>query len=336
MIDTQSDFSASFLADCAGVFGKQTADRIATLLWKNLHGYKITPECTALVADATNPNEYYLKQFLAIKMIKGLSEKSLRRYKGDVLTFFRYVTKAVPDIETNDIRYFLAIKAQESVSKVTLNNYLLSLRSFFGTLADEGHITKDPTRRIERIKEEKTVKKPFSGEDIEKLREAFKDCPRERAILEVALSTGCRVGELSNMDRDDVDGRKITVTGKGNKQRIVFLNDAAEFALKRYLSGRTDTEKALFVGRAHNSANAVGRLAHGRIEQIFRETGEKVGIDKCHPHRLRRTCATSALRNGMPIEQVSLMLGHEQIATTQIYARSEISDIEASHRKYVR
>ena len=168
------------------------------------------------------------------------------------------------------------------------------------------------------------------------MRDAFVADFRDRAILEMFLSTGCRVGELELMNRKDIEGNKLIVTGKGNKQRTVFLTAKAIYALKNYLASRTDDNEALFVGKRHNSKHVMQRLSHGRIEQIFREKGRELGIENCHPHRFRRTTATNALKNGMPMEQVSMMLGHENMSTTQIYAKSDLADLESSHKKYVR
>lgn len=333
---SKEDFERSFISECTVRFGKETADEIQFILSRNLEGYQMAKEIKALTTMSENPNQWYIEQFLAIKIIKGLSEKSIALYNASLRVFFRIITKDARDIITNDIRLFIAKKAGEGVSKVTINNYIACLRSFFSTLCDEGCIPKNPTARIDKLKTDSIVKKPFTGEEIEKLRKEFSAQPREKAILELLLSTGCRIGEIVGINRKDIKDNKIIVTGKGKKQRTVFLNAPAQFAIAEYLSTRTDNDDALFVGRAQNSDAKIKRLEKGRIEQIFRESGRRIGIEKCHPHRFRHTMATSALRHGMPIDQVSKMLGHSQLTTTQIYAKSEESDIENAHLKYVR
>lgn len=102
-----------------------------------------------------------------------------------------------------------------------------------------------------------------------------------------------------------------------------------------YENTRSDTNNALFVSKVKIKGE-YKRLEKGQIENIIRELGKDIGIENCHPHRFRRTMATDALRAGMPIEQVSLMLGHEELTTTQIYARSDESDVYQAHQKYVR
>lgn len=332
MADAKEELIVSFMAKCKECLNDVQAENISNILFICLNGYSVTKECNALSTNTVNPNEWYMKQFLAIKMIKGLSEKTLQFYKLTMLDLFKYVTKSVVDIEINDIRYYLALKIQNGVSKTTANNYLRNIKSFFGTLNSEGYIPRDPTRRIDCIKEEQKVKKAFSEMEIEMLRKEFSSKVREKALLETLLSTGCRVSELVSIDIDDMKDNVITVTGKGNKQRPVYLNSAAKFAIQEYLKTRSDENQALFVSQDKPHE----RLKKSRIEVIFRETGRKLGIENCHPHRFRRTMATKALVGGMPIEQVSRILGHNQLTTTQIYARSDDFDIQQAHKKYVK
>ena len=158
---------------------------------------------------------------------------------------------------------------------------------------------------------------------------------RLKAIIEFLLSTGCRVTEVENANRSDIKDDKLIITGKGNKQRYVYLNAQAKLALEKYENTRSDTNNSLFVSKVKIKGE-YKRLEKGQIENIIRELGKDIGIENCHPHRFRRTMATDALRAGMPIEQVSLMLGHEELTTTQIYARSDESDVYQAHQKYVR
>jgi len=336
MDNLSEQFSRELLMEARGFLGDEDIQRLREAVYRIIEGYQITKECTALSVDIASPNMWYLEQFIAIKMLKGLSKNSLKNYQNAILNLFSIVLKPVNQMCTNDIRYFLAVKAKNGCSKVTLNNYLRAFRSFFSTLQNEEYIQLNPTAKIDTIKEERVEKKPLSDMDVEKIRKYFSDKPREKAILEMLLSTGCRVSELVSLNRADVTDNKVIVTGKGNKQRPVYINATARFALMEYLKTRSDENEALFIGCRHGSHKEFARLDKGRIEQEFREAGNLLGIEKVHPHRFRRTMATNALRSGMPIEQVSRILGHEQLTTTQIYAKSEDSDIAAAHRKYVR
>lgn len=131
--------------------------------------------------------------------------------------------------------------------------------------------------------------------------------------------------------KTDVENDEILVFGKGGKERIVFLNAKAMFALENYLNSRKDEQPELFVGLKA----PYKPLQKSSVETIVRKLGGKAGVDNVHPHRFRRTAATLALNRGMPIEQVSQMLGHSKIETTTIYARSDLQNVKSSHKKYV-
>ena len=300
-----------------------------------LYDYDITKKENSLSTVVTTPNELYIRQFLAIKKVNGLSDRSLKAYKNELFLMFRFIDKPVQEITPNDIRYYLALeKTNKTLSNSYLDTKLRYMRSFFKTLRIEGLIPTDPTERISKIKTPKVIKKPFTDEEIEILRNEARKNLRTLAIFEFLCSTGCRVSEVESANRTDIENDKIIIHGKGDKQRYVYLNAKAILAINNYIKSRNDNHEALFIGYRHNCRNTYNRLSHGSIEAIIRKLGRAAGVENCHPHRFRRTMATQALRRGMPIEQVSLLLGHDQLTTTQIYARSEESDIQAAHKKY--
>lgn len=300
-----------------------------------LYDYDISKKEKALSTQVETPNEKYIKQFLAIKKVSGLGERTLKGYANELHCMCNFINKPIKEITTNDIRVYLAkTQMDRGVSNSYLDTKLRYMRSFFKTMRIEGYITTDPTEKIDKIKVPKVIREAFSEEELEILRkEASKDV-RTLAIVEFLCSTGCRVSEASNANRTDIDNGKVLITGKGNKQRYVYLNARAKLALKNYFNTRNDDLEAMFVSFKHNSKNQPQRLSFNTIEALIRELGRAAGVENCHPHRFRRTMATHALRRGMPIEQVSLMLGHEELTTTQIYARSDEADIQAAHRKY--
>lgn len=165
---------------------------------------------------------------------------------------------------------------------------------------------------------------------MEKSAAAARDA-REKAIIDILLSTGMRIGELHLMNRNDIEGDTVIVYGKGKKERYVYLNAKAQVSIAEYLKERDDDNEALFVAKQkpHRRVKIRG------FEIQLRELGRQVGVKDVHPHRFRRTAATQALNRGMPIEQVQQMLGHESIETTLIYAQSAQENVKASHKKYV-
>ena len=279
-------------------------------------------------------SEKALKQFqlfMVSKKIEGCTDRTLDFYSREIRNFGRAVQKPWEDVTADDIRYFIAEKAmRNNNSKTTQDNTLRILRSFFGWLASEEHIPKDPTRKIKKIRQEKRIKKPFTEVECEKLRNGAR-CQRERAIIELLLSTGMRVSELSGLNRNDIQGDQAIVYGKGEKERYVYLNAKAQVALELYLKERDDDNPALLVSEQAPHR----RLQISSIEATVRELGRELGIKDVHPHRFRRTAATLALNRGMPIDQVQQMLGHEQIATTLIYAQAAQETVKASHKKYL-
>jgi integrase/recombinase XerD len=216
-------------------------------------------------------------------------------------------------------------------NEVSLNNERRNISAFFGWMADNGYIDRNPVRRIEKIKEKKSVKKPLKDTEIEMLKRHARNDIRTIALIEVLLSTACRVSEVVGMNREDIDGDEIVVRGKGNKERVVFLNAKALVALDEYLQSRDDDNPALFVSmdEPHERLKASG------IEIILRRLGRECGIEKVHPHRFRRTSATQALNKGMDIEQIAQMMGHDSIETTKIYAKSSKENVKASHARYL-
>lgn len=294
---------------------------------KAIEEYEIQPKKNELMNVDVESSMRVLAIFLMSKKVEGMSEKSLKYYKSELTKFILSVNKPVESITTNDIRLFIARK---DCSNTTKDNTLRIIKSFFSWCTAEEYVPKNPSLRIKKINAEKVIKKPFSEIEVERLRNGARDV-RERAIIEILLSTGCRIGEIHGMDRADIEGDQMIVRGKGNKERYVFLNAKAIVAIENYLNTRDDDNPALFVSeqKPHN------RLKISGFETRLRELGRELGIKNVHPHRFRRTAATSALNRGMDIEQVQKMLGHSNIQTTLIYAQSAHENLKSSHKKYV-
>ena len=155
-------------------------------------------------------------------------------------------------------------------------------------------------------------------------------CDRDKAIVCLLLSTGCRISELCALNRGDVDfqNKQCAVLGKGNKERTVYLDSVASMILKRYLKSRTDFSQALFVGKGTE------RLTPGGVRFMMKTLEEDSGVENVHPHRFRRTLATNLLNRGMPIQEVAKILGHEKLDTTMMYAFVDEQNVKASYCKY--
>ena len=285
--------------------------------------------------DYKKENKRLFESFIDSKKLEGRSENTLNYYKLMLSKLLMSFDKPLQNVTTNDIREWLLLYKETGVSNVTVNNVRRIFSSFFSWLEAEEYILRDPMRRIHRVKEEYQVKKPFSEWELEKLRIYLKDNLRDRAMFELLLSTGMRLSELVGLNRGDVDfsEKEIIVFGKGAKQRIVYFNDRAAVHLEKYLDSRKDDNPALFVTR-HSPYE---RLQKSGVGTTVRKWGSRSKVsDNVHAHRFRRTFATQALRAGMPIEQIQVLLGHSSIETTRIYAKVNQDDVKYAHKKYVR
>lgn len=310
------------------------AGELKSKLYMIMHGYSIKLENTDLVIREENRNEWYFKKFIMTKTVQGLSEKTLAQYSAEIPRMLNAIGKSAEDVSSDDILYYLAVREhRDKVSKVTVSNNLRYLRTFFEFLTVEGIIPTNPVRKIGSIKVAKKQKKAFSDVDVLKLRQGCKTV-KEKLIVDMLLSTGCRVSELVSIKFEDIDGRKINVLGKGNKERTVYLNAQARLTLDEYIQS-TNTTMNPYILPSTRYINSAEHMSSGAVESFCRRLGERTGVRNVHPHRFRRTCATMALKRGMPVEQVSKMLGHEDLKTTQIYLDLDERNLEIAHEKYV-
>ncbi len=279
------------------------------------------------------PNEEFLKMFLDAKKIEGCSERTLQYYKVTVEHLLSQTEVAVRKITAEEIRAYLAEYQKNSqCTNVTIDNIRRNISSFFSWLEEEDYILKSPMKRIHKIKTKTVVKSVISDEGIEKLRDSCTEI-RDLAIIDLLYSTGIRVGELVNLNIDDIDleGRECVVYGKGDKERRVYFDAKAKVHLKEYIEKRNDSNSALFVtlDAPHD------RLKISGVEIRLRQLGRQLDLERIHPHKFRRTMATRAIDKGMPIEQVQKILGHSQIDTTMQYAMVNQNNVKTSHQKYM-
>lgn len=278
-------------------------------------------------------NDSYMELFLTAKQIEGCSKRTIQYYKMTIGHLLASIDVPLRKMTTEMIRTYLSdYQARNNCSNVTVDNVRRNLSSFFSWLEEEDHILKSPIRRIHKIKTKSTVKEVISDESIEILRDNCKVL-RDLAIIDLLFSTGMRVGELVNLDVEDIDfeGRECVVYGKGDKERKVYFDARTKLHLQKYIESRKDNNKALFV--TMNAPHE--RLKISGVEIRLRELGRSLNIDRIHPHKFRRTMATRAIDKGMPIEQVQKLLGHQQIDTTMQYAMVNQNNVKASHKKYI-
>lgn len=293
--------------------------------------------------------EKHKRDFLQyIEIEKGSSLKTVANYDRYLSRFIGHANISDPKDITDDIvREFrlhlnrqVGASGRDNLKKNTQNYYLIALRMFLKYLAKRGIASLAP-ERIELAKVKERSLDLISIDELERLLSApngneLKDL-RDRAILELFFSTGLRVSELAGLHRDiDLSKDELSVRGKGEKVRVVFLSDTAKAAIRAYLAKRSDMGEALFVQTSRNkSADGETRITSRSIERLVRYYATKAGISKkVTPHVIRHSFATDLLSNGADIRSVQMMLGHSNIATTQIYTHVTDRQLREVHKNF--
>jgi len=326
-----------------------------------IEGYEIKRKEANIVPYTGDGNERIIQRFIVAKKVAGCTDRTLRHYYQEIKKALLCIGKDCTVVSSQDIMVLIARMLQRGCSKCYCDDVRLVLSTFFRWMQREEIITRNPMDKVERIRYHSAKEKAFSSDEIERMRIQLRTW-REKAIFETLLSTGCRAAELVSIKITDIEGDHVQILGKGEKYRTVYLNARAKVTLEKYLAERQDTNPYLFFGSVSQFLRKLQAVGHeikhrsdlpmwyanypdliaptkpmnqGSLKDILKHIGRLADVENVHPHRFRRTCATMALRKGMPIELVSKMLGHESIATTQIYLDIAEDDLKNAHEKYV-
>ena len=289
-----------------------------------------------------------LKEYLDyLEIEKNRSQKTGANYERYLKKFFEVEgIKNEGDITVERVRNFRLHLARSSngrgagFEKSTQSYYIIAIRNFLKYLAKNDYkvlasekieLPKVPQRQIEVIEydELERLLNAVTAGDAKGL--------RDRAILEVLFSTGLRISELCSLNRYlDFDRGEVTVRGKGNKLRVVFLDDRSVRAIKAYLDKRGDAEEAMFISYTKaKSPKVIGRIIPRTVQRLVDFYARKAGIAKhVHPHVLRHSFATDLLINGADLRSVQEMLGHANISTTQIYTHITNKELKEVHQSF--
>jgi site-specific recombinase XerD len=292
-----------------------------------------------------------IKQFLEyLEIEKNRSTQTVRNYDFYLRRFAQWIGDVSPSAITQEkIRQYrlwlnrFKDEHGKELKKNTQNYHLIALRAFLKYLAKRD-IKTLPAEKIELGKMPERIVDFLEGDDLDRLLgaplkieipEIIKK--RDKAILEVLFSTGMRVSELVSLKREQINFKKdeLTIRGKGNKPRIVFLSEQAKFWLKQYLDARSDLSPYLFVShdRAHKDVEVP--LTPRSVERLVQKYSRVAGITKkVTPHTLRHSFATDLLMNGADIRSVQAMLGHSSITTTQIYTHITNQQLRDVHKAF--
>ena len=287
-----------------------------------------------------------------LELERNVSQLTIRNYDHYLKRFLEFAGEIDPqDIDLNLVRKFrlhlsrwIDPKTKKGLKRITQNYFMIALRAFLRYLARQDVKSLSP-EKVELGETEARPLKVLDDMALKNLLEApdttDKSGLRDKAILELLFSTGLRVSEAASLNRDSInlDRREFSVIGKGSKERIVFLSDSAVLWLGRFLDARKDTFKPLFIrfqGRVDSADNGESmRLTPRSIERIVEKYVKAVGLSvKATPHTLRHSFATDLLINGADIRSVQEMLGHANIATTQIYTHVTNAHLKDVHKAF--
>lgn len=304
---------------------------VSSTIVKVLNDYEVTGRCTDIV-PFESANDRLIKRYRGCLMVDGKSPKTIYQYTRTLKCFSEFSERPFKDVGIYDVRYFLACEKERGVSSRTVENTRANLSAFFQWMTAEEIIDKNPVLSLKPIKYVEEVKKPFSDIEIDALRSGCRN-KKERALIEFLLATGVRVNELSLMKISDIDFAEYSVhvrNGKGGKERVTYITPVAVRHVCEYIQNRNKTEtEYLFYNKNH------GYLNPGGVRFILNRIARRVGINEVHPHRFRRTFATSASRKGLEIQEIQRLLGHSNINTTMQYISLDDEAIKSSYKRYI-
>ncbi len=278
-----------------------------------------------------------------LRTVGGYSEKTAVAYEHDLRRFQDWMERhslPLEEVSPEDARSFTVELYDLKLKPATINRIISANRSFFHSLCEDGTVKIQPFKRIRRAKQGQRIPTVLSEEEINSILDHR--CDTYDRLMEVTMfnmfySTGCRLSELTEMKIDDMDipGRRVLVTGKGNKQRFVFLTERAVKMLEKYLPQRKEVlEQTAQEDDGTLLINKKGRkLPLSTIHIIFDRYRAELGLTKKFtPHVFRHTFATRLLDNDSDIRIVQELLGHESIGTTQIYTHVTGKRLEKVYR----
>jgi len=295
--------------------------------------------------------EQLKREFLEhVEIEKGNSLKTVNNYDHYLSRFldFAKITepKEITDDKIREFRLFLnrqpgmKTRGQQAstLKKNTQNYHLIAIRSFLRYFLKRKIVSLSPDS-IDLAKIKERSLDLISTAELERLMKAPDESNlkglRDKAIIELFFSTGLRLSELCSLNRDlDLSKDEFSIRGKGEKVRVVFLSHSAKDAIRNYLKARKDMDEPLFIQFSRNGGNG-NRLTQRSIERIVKYYAIKAGISKkVTPHIIRHSFATDLLSNGADIRSVQMMLGHANIATTQIYTHITDKQLRDVHKKF--
>lgn len=335
MCMTKNEIINEVIVGLVGVLSQEQLEIVKSIFIVKMQGYEIHEVCT-LPSTEVKDNEFIFKRFVVDMLAKGLKQSSINNYMDIIKAFFGMTGRNYREVSSQDIIDYMAIRKIKlnhfgrQNSQTYISNINRVLFVFFEWAYRKHHIDVDIMRDVDRIRAKQKKKDRISREEIEACRECLKD-DREKALFELMLSTGLRVGEIARLKIEDIDfqNRKVHVQeGKtDNAERDVYLTIRARNALKKYIKDRWS---GYLFRPSRNILDDNNPITPGTIEKYAKEIGKRAN---CHctttVHIYRKTFASEEYRRTKNVKYVSLLLGHASTAITEkFYLIDDMKEIE--------
>lgn len=268
----------------------------------------------------------YIDMYVNSMRLEGLSELTIKNKKYTLKALNEYLEKDIHKVTIADLKMYI-LKKQSECKNNTLNGIIVTIKTFFKFLCEEGYLENNPAYKLKKVKEEKRLRHSVNEITFEQIRLSTKN-KRDRAIIEFAYASGLRLSELVNVNISDLDfySNSLKVIGKGNKERVVLFSSIAKYYIQQYLDTRCDNNPALFT----TNKKPYNRLSNRAIQKIFSNIGKELHLDApLHPHILRHTFATK-LAETADITVAQKLLGHKDLSTTMLY--TEVNEDKISYQ----
>lgn len=330
------NFANEFVSKLDGKISDEALRTVLQELQVFTSNYDISQRETHVVPYQSNVPDCY-RVYMVAKKIEGMSPESMKTYNFYLTDFFEHINRPFEQVTTNDIRIYLyETQKRTGISNRTLDGKRLVINTFMDWCWKEGYIPNNPCASIKPIKFEEKPREPLSNMELEIVRDACENY-RDKAMIELFYSTGCRLSEMVNLKISDIDftSKEVHLFGKGSKHRTSYLNAKAEYMLKKYFelerSKESISDSVFVIFRKPYNGMHKGAI-YARVKAIQKRSGIERSL---FPHLLRHTMATDALNRGMNVAEVKEILGHEKLDTTMIYAKISHDSVKFNHKRYI-
>jgi site-specific recombinase XerD len=330
------NFANEFVSKLDGKISDEALRTVLQELQVFTSNYDISQRETHVVPYQSNVPDCY-RVYMVAKKIEGMSPESMKTYNFYLTDFFEHINRPFEQVTTNDIRIYLyETQKRTGISNRTLDGKRLVINTFMDWCWKEGYIPNNPCASIKPIKFEEKPREPLSNMELEIVRDACENY-RDKAMIELFYSTGCRLSEMVNLKISDIDfaSKEVHLFGKGSKHRTSYLNAKAEYMLKKYFElerpKESISDSVFVIFRKPYNGMQKGSI-YARVKAIQKRSGIERSL---FPHLLRHTMATHALNRGMNVAEVKEILGHEKLDTTMIYAKISHDSVKFNHKRYI-